>query len=478
MSPPVNQSRVFALALVILGAFAATLNGSTNGRLVPPMLEVPHFVGSWIWADQTLDKQTCRFWRAFDIPRGASVARARFWVTADNSYRVFLNGREFGKGSEHRSFTQYDLTLVLKPGRHVLAVEAFNEYSEAGLLAGLLMELEDGRVIDLASDATWQVVTEDEGGWKTRKTARSTWPAATVIAPYLGRPWSQKPVRIQLTAPVQPVVLEFWRAGWFQILLLTLSGCAAIVCLRLLGQVMLQSRAQQVLQRERARIARDIHDEMGAGLTQLVLLGEVAQSELAAESEIRSKFDRMSESGRRLLRTIDEIVWMVNSQRDTLRDFETYVCAYAEDFLRPSGIRCRLDVDAEIPQSGFDLAIRRNLFLIIKEALNNVVKHSGASEVVLRLRVTEKFVTVSVEDNGKGFAMQGGGEGHGLCNMASRAAEVGGSCRVVSQPEGRCRVELTAPITQNPERFRGWLKRHRKSISTETNAKHFYEHGA
>jgi signal transduction histidine kinase len=478
MRPLVNQNRAFALALALIGALVGPAKAATNSRPILPKLEVSHFVGSWIWAAETTDKQTCRFWRAVEIPAGVSVARARLWVTADNSYRAFLNGREFGKGSEHRSLTQYDLTLVLKPGRHVLAVEAFNEYSEAGVLAGLLIELENGRVIELSSDATWRVVTEDEGGWKTRKMARNTWPAATVIAPYLGRPWVQKPARIQLTAPVQPEVLDFWRAGWFQILLLTLFGCAAAICLRLLGQVMVQSQAQQVLQRERARIARDIHDEMGAGLTQLVLLGEVAQSELAAESEIRSKFDRMSESGRRLLRTIDEIVWMVNSQRDTLRDFETYVCAYAEDFLRPSGIRCRLDVDAEIPQSGFDLAIRRNLFLIIKEALNNVVKHSGASEVVLRLRVTDKLVTVSVEDNGKGFAMGEGGDGYGLCNMASRAAEVGGSCRVVSQPGGGCCVELTAPITQNPERLRGWRKRHRTSISTELDARHPYEHGA
>lgn len=92
-------------------------------------------VGSWIWSPETYDKQTCRFWRAFEIPPGATVTRAQLHIGVDNGYRVILNGRELGTGSDWRSITEYEIGLLLEPGRHVLAVEGFNDNREAGMLS-------------------------------------------------------------------------------------------------------------------------------------------------------------------------------------------------------------------------------------------------------------------------------------------------------------------------------------------------------
>src|ERR1019366_8730924 len=102
-------------------------------------------------------------------------------------------------------------------------------------------------------------------------------------------------------------------------------------------------------------------------------------------------------------RNMDEVVWAINSRRDTLRDFATYVCKYAQAFLSSTTIRCRLDVEPELPEMVFDLPIRRNLFLAVKEALNNAAKHSRANELYLRIHRQGEGLQVIVEDNGKGI---------------------------------------------------------------------------
>jgi signal transduction histidine kinase len=417
-------------------------------------------VGAWIWNANTTDRQHCWFWKTFEVPARTAISKARLRITADNSYEVFLDGEKIGQGTDWRRLTEYDLTLLLTPGVHVLAVQTFNEVGAAGLVAGITVDLDDGRALEIPSDASWRVVPEGQKGWHTKTTPQPNWPTARVVSrlhDYAGFP--DRP-RVLFPSALQPPVIKFWQRGWFQITMLTISTIAAVFYFRLLARLALQSKAQQVLQRERARIARDIHDDLGAGLTQLVLLGETEQREALAHPETRAKFERISEAGRRLLGSIDEVVWLVNSQRDSLQDFEAYICRYAENFLRASSVRCRLDVDAEVPQFNFSLAARRSLFLVIKEALNNAVRHSGATEVALTIQVANDEVRVSIKDNGKGFdPAQGKPERNGLTNMAQRMKEVGGDCRVVSEPGKGCCVELIVPLIDRANGVRGWWQR-------------------
>jgi len=420
-----------------------------------PVMDPNYFVGSWIWADDTLDRQTCRFWRAIEIPPGVTVTRARLRLTADNSYRAFFDGTEFLQGSEWRRLTECDLTLVLTPGTHVLAIEAFNEVSWAGLVAGLVVEMDNGRTIKIPSDSTWKVVPLGQRGWMTRKTPRDDWRPAKASYQFRDLPGFPKNPVVLLPGALRPVVTHFWQRGWFQITLLSFCVVVAVICLRLLAKLTVQSKAQQLLQRERARIARDIHDDLGAGLTHLVLLGETAQKELAGDAKACTQFERISEVGRKLVGAIDEVVWTVNSQRDSLRDFEIYICRYAENFLRARSIRCRLDVDDEIPQASFDLATRRSLFLAIKEILNNITKHSGATEVSLGIHVERETVHVTIADNGKGFDFSARDMSrNGLTNMAQRMMELGGGCQVASKPGAGCRIELHVQLGGNSPRLR------------------------
>ena len=135
-----------------------------------------------------------------------------------------------------------------------------------------------------------------------------------------------------------------------------------------------------------------------------------------------------------------------------------YVCNYAEEFLRTTNIRCRVEVNAEPLDIPFDLAIRRNLFLAIKEALNNAARHSGATELILQIRPEGEEMRAVVEDNGKGFNPEAAkGERNGLSNMVQRAAEVGGSCKITSRPGAGCRIEFTTPLRLSSlRRLRWW----------------------
>ena len=144
------------------------------------------------------------------------------------------------------------------------------------------------------------------------------------------------------------------------------------------------------------------------------------------------------EKARGLSRLMNEIIWMVNSKRDTFRDFTSYVCKYAETFLEATPIRCRFDVEEEMPDLPCDLGVRRNLFLGVKEALNNAVRHSGASEVLVQIRWREQQMVVAIEDNGHGFdPALDERQGNGLSNMIARAAEAGVAFAVDHQPAGR-----------------------------------------
>ena len=424
-------------------------------------------VGAWIWGQQTFAKQTCRLWRAFSIPPGAKVARAQLEITADNGFRALLDGREVGRGSDWRNISEYDLSWLLVPGTHVLAVEAFNDAKEAGVLAGLRVELRDGGAIEIPSDTSWRIVPERERGWETRRQAPAHWPPAVVIGGFQRTPWATLPAGVTRLPPLHPVALHFWNSGWFQVVLVSVCGLTVLACLQLMARLAMHARAQGLLQRERARIARDIHDELGAGLTQLLLLGEVVRQAGPPTPQGQTGIDQLCGKARGLSVTVDQIIWAVNSRHDTLPDFARHACKFAQSFLANTPIRCRLDVESDIPPLPFDLPVRRNLFLAVKEALNNAAKHSGATEIFLRIHRQGAQVVVSVEDNGKGFELAlVRAERNGLTNLTQRMAEIGGACAVTSQPGQGCRVTLSVP--QSPARPRltrwfgnapGWTRR-------------------
>jgi signal transduction histidine kinase len=210
---------------------------------------------------------------------------------------------------------------------------------------------------------------------------------------------------------------------------------------------------QRALERERARIAKDIHDDLGASLTRIILLSQSAKADLETTGNDTGDLDRIFGTARELTRAMDEIVWAVNPTHDTLDSLAGYLGKFAQDYLRAANIRCRLRVPMQLPPWPLTAEVRHNLFLAVKEALHNVVKHSGASEVSINLTIEQSGFSLAVEDNGRGFdveaanAPDGNGSanpdriesGNGLANMRRRLAEIGGSCEIRSAPQqGTC----------------------------------------
>jgi len=442
----------------LTGKIRADEPGATNA--VNWVVQATNQLGQWIWETNAFDKQTVRLWRAFEIPAGAKVTNATLHITVDNGYTLFLDGEEIGRGSDWRTVTEYDITQLLAPGRHVLAVEGFNDRLEGGLIFGLRVCSANRPMVEVRSDDFWRITAQTRRNWADKVLVAASH-RAKIIGPMHSHPWEVWPYGIARVQPLQPVIVHFWQRGWVQLALLAVCAGAVLFCLWLWTQLSAQSKAQKFLQVERARIARDIHDDLGAQLTQLLLLGEVAQREQPEDSPARGQFTQICAGARELAHAMDEVVWAVNSRRDTVRDFTSYVCKYAQIFLSATAIRCRLDVEPEMPAAVFDLPVRRNLFLAVKEALNNAAKHSQAKELFLRIYRRGQKLSVVVEDDGQGFDPGAADAGrNGLMNMAQRMDEIGGTCGMSSQPGGGCLVIFTVPLAA---RRRHWFRR------TETN---------
>lgn len=407
-------------------------------------------LGPWIWGPRTYDKQTCRMWRTFDLPVGAKVESATIRISVDNGYRLMLDGREIGTGSDWRSVTEYDLGQSLKPGPHVLAVEAFNDNREAGMQFGLNVQLRDGRSVKLFSDTDWRIVPASSVGWETMLMVPPRWDRAIEagLVHSTNGQWKERaPTMLMKVSVPPPVKRSFVNSLWFQVCLWLAVAVAMLMCLWLMTRLAVQSKAHELLRRERARIARDIHDELGARLTELALEGEVIRTELPEGSPVLSKLDALCEKAREVSGAMDEVVWMVNSKRDTLRDFANYACKHARRFLDASPIRCRLDVTPDLPEVILELPVRRSLLLGVKEALNNAAKYSNATELFLRIFPRGHNLFVVVEDNGSGFDLERiDPERNGVVNMTEGMREVGGRCRITTSSGAGCQVEFQVPL--------------------------------
>ncbi|MEY4387006.1 MAG: hypothetical protein RLY20_2289 [Verrucomicrobiota bacterium] len=208
---------------------------------------------------------------------------------------------------------------------------------------------------------------------------------------------------------------------------------------------------QRAVERDRARIAKDIHDDLGAGLTQITLLSELAKRD--TPEEIPEHVGQISSTARELTRAMDEIVWAINPQNDTLEGLITYISKFAQQYLTLAGIRCRLDVPTELPTLVLGAEVRHNLYLAIKETLNNIVKHSGATLATLRLECSSEKIELSIADDGRGIergepspaSRERTSSGHGLANIARRLEDIGGRCEVSSSAGKGTTIRFNIP---------------------------------
>jgi ligand-binding sensor domain-containing protein/signal transduction histidine kinase len=254
-----------------------------------------------------------------------------------------------------------------------------------------------------------------------------------------------------LNVTVQP---QFWQTWWFRTAAsLCLAGIVVAV-VRYLSTQKLRRRLQlleqqEALEKERFRIARDLHDQLGANLTQVALLSEMTEADKHSPAEIESHAQQISQTARETTRSLDEIVWAVNPSNDTLEGLVNYVCKYAQEYLALAGLRYRAEVPVQLPAVNIPPEVRHNVFLAFKEAVNNVVKHAQASEVRVRLQLQPGNFALNIEDNGRG---PGGRDAkatparNGLRNMRKRMEDIHGEFSISPGPGGGTIVCLVVPF--------------------------------
>lgn len=243
------------------------------------------------------------------------------------------------------------------------------------------------------------------------------------------RPWWRDPVRTGSLSLVSFLVA---------------SGAAWWVSVRRLRRKLELAHAARAIEQDRLRIARDMHDDVGARLTHMALLADRLKRSPQHDPLLLT---RLAGEARGTVGALDQIVWAVNPRHDTLGSFSDYLCHHATTYLADAGLSCHFEAPSSRRDSPLPFAIRHPLLMAAKEALQNVVKHAGASRVSIRVEPRGEGVEIEIRDDGKGLSEGDSPAGDGLANMRGRLAEIGGTCTIRRDPGGGTRVILVLPLT-------------------------------
>ncbi len=250
------------------------------------------------------------------------------------------------------------------------------------------------------------------------------------------------------------ILPPFWKTLWFYFLVaaIALAGVLFAGWLVLRRKVALAKRELErrlSLQKERERISRDMHDDLGAGLTQISIWSEVIQATTSREEE-EAYLTKISAMARSLVTNLNEIIWALKLHPTDTDHFFAYIREFVGDFFDHTSVGCAISIS---PQSSFELSqiAMRNIFLIVKEASHNILKHSRATEAVYRIEVADNALQILIKDNGIGFK-PGEKGGNGLKNMVKRAREIDALLDIGTPAKGGCQLKLTLAIKKSHER--------------------------
>jgi ligand-binding sensor domain-containing protein/signal transduction histidine kinase len=264
---------------------------------------------------------------------------------------------------------------------------------------------------------------------------------------------------------VVELILEphFWQTAWFFSLLGAaaigiVAGTARYITRRRMQRRLTQLEKRHAVEQERTRIARDVHDELGAKLTRISFQGGIAKCSLHHPAEAERQIEQMSASAREAVSSLHEIVWAADPVNDSLEGLVGHISHHAGEFFSVSGISCEVIVPEQIPRRHISAGMRHNLFLAVKEAANNAAKHAQATRVLIRIFVRPAELEILVSDNGSGFETEALVEtgsdrskraGHGLINMRERLSTIQGRCEINSEKGQGTTIRFVVPLGDN-----------------------------
>jgi signal transduction histidine kinase len=246
----------------------------------------------------------------------------------------------------------------------------------------------------------------------------------------------------------------FWQTSWFLAAVVAAVAGGGVWFIRRATVRRLRVRLERLRQQhavdcERARIAQDIHDELGANLTSIGLLADMGTRHKADPPALTRDLDQISATARESVAAMDAIVWALNPRNDSLDHFANYVAQFTRDFFGPTSLRTRLELPANLPACPMSTETRHQLFLLVKESFNNIVRHAEAAEVRLEMACENGDLRLTIADDGKGLTGQAAGEGHdGLTNLRERIERLGGTLRLGSEPGRGTRLDFALPLAK------------------------------
>jgi signal transduction histidine kinase len=259
--------------------------------------------------------------------------------------------------------------------------------------------------------------------------------------------WNDVPLQIALI--VEP---PFWRTWWFRLALITIGVSLVVLIVRYYTYLKVKAKTmelerQHALNTERMRISKDVHDDIGSGLSKIALLSALANRKLK-ENELPSKdIDNISAISKQLVDNMHDLVWVLNPENTTLDNLVSRIREYCADYLDVSDVTSTLCFPDNVPPVSIHGEVQRNVFSTVKEALNNCMKHSKATHVAVTLTMQREMLEITILDNGIGFS---GNEstGNGLRNMKNRIEQIHGSFHVSSAVNAGSTISISIPFSQ------------------------------
>ena len=244
----------------------------------------------------------------------------------------------------------------------------------------------------------------------------------------------------------------YWETWWFITLMVFALGTLFYLVIRYVSQRNLRERIlvlekEQAVEKERNRIASDMHDDLGSGLTKIAILSEVAKAQIDQKETAVGQLQKISSSSRELIDNLQDIIWVLNPKNDSLESLSAYIREYTLKFLDGTSIDAYFDYPGYLPSIKLSEEQRRNIFLVIKESLNNIVKHASCTTVRITITVVAGELRISIEDNGAGFDKKVIRDfANGLINMENRMKQINAGYKIRSAPRQGTSTFLEIPI--------------------------------
>jgi signal transduction histidine kinase len=237
------------------------------------------------------------------------------------------------------------------------------------------------------------------------------------------------------------VLPPVWQRWWFISIVAALAGLLAYGLYRYRVGRLLE------LERVRTRIAADLHDDIGANLTKIGILSEVVRQQVnRLDGRMAEPLSSIARISRESVASMSDIVWAINPRRDTLRDLTRRMREFAGETFASRDIEFELRAPSSETYLKLGADVRRAVFLIFKEAVNNIVRHSDCDKAEIELRVKGSLLVLEVSDDGKGFDAMQESAGNGLASMQSRASSMGGEVEIITRKPSGTRVTLRFPV--------------------------------